>query len=152
MECNLPNTDPAGCAGRITSLTNPSNNFKLSCSNMGACAASTLNFTYVNSMVERVEQVSCSEQFACYNSKIIMDSTQSPGNQYIDKFDCTSPGACQGVVVQMIGGAAVNDVNCARAEYCPDCKIEVCNWDPALPPNAAAGNLICGAPKPCFRY
>eukprot|EP01083_Nonionella_stella_P286224 974127_1 len=52
MECNLPNTDPASCAGRITSFQNAQQNFKLKCSNSGACASSTLNFTYVNSMVE----------------------------------------------------------------------------------------------------
>eukprot|EP01084_Bolivina_argentea_P258443 435702_1 len=86
MECVLPNTDPAGCAGRITAFQNAGQNFKLTCSNVGACAAATLNFTYVNSMVERVEQISFSEAFAGYNAKIIMDSTQSAMKQYIDKF------------------------------------------------------------------
>eukprot|EP01084_Bolivina_argentea_P258444 435703_1 len=86
MECNLKNTNPAGCAGRITAFQNAGQNFKLTCSNVGACAAATLNFTYVNSMVERVEQISFSEAFAGYNAKIIMDSTQSAMKQYIDKF------------------------------------------------------------------
>eukprot|EP00481_Brizalina_sp_1-RS-2013_P000317 TRINITY_DN10888_c0_g1_i1.p1 TRINITY_DN10888_c0_g1~~TRINITY_DN10888_c0_g1_i1.p1 ORF type:complete len:117 (+),score=21.43 TRINITY_DN10888_c0_g1_i1:149-499(+) len=116
---------------------------------MGACAASTLNFTYVNSMVERVELLSCSEQFSCFNAKVIMDSTQSPGNQYLDIFECKAPGACQGVSLQMIGGASVNDLNCPRAEYCPDCTHEICEWDPALPIGVS---LLCGAPKPCFRF
>ncbi len=96
MECTrvLSNTYPAGCAGRITSFQNAGQNFKLKCSNSGACAASTLNFTYVNSMVERVEQISFSQPFAGFNSKIIMDSTQSTRKQYIDKFECKAQGAC----------------------------------------------------------
>jgi len=148
MECVLPNTDPAGCAGRNHAIINPSMNFKVKCSEQGACAASTLNFTYVNSMSERVEQVSFSEAFAGYNAKIIMDSTQSPRNQYLDKFECMAPGACQGVVVQVIGGASVNDVNCPRPEYCSGCEIQDCEW--TGPPNASP--LACGTGKSCFFY
>eukprot|EP01084_Bolivina_argentea_P119856 212479_1 len=99
MECNLKNTNPAGCAGRITAFQNAGQNFKLTCSNVGECAAATLNFTYVKSMVERVEQISFSEAFSGYNAKIIMDSTQSEMKQYIDKFECKAKGACHGATV-----------------------------------------------------
>eukprot|EP01083_Nonionella_stella_P286222 974124_1 len=101
MECILPNTDPAGCAARKLSIQNAEQNFKFICSNLGACAYSTLNFTYINSMVERVKQISFSEAFAGYNSTIIMDSTQSTRKQYIDKFECKAQGACQGATVQL---------------------------------------------------
>eukprot|EP01084_Bolivina_argentea_P262991 444973_1 len=89
MNCVLPNTDAAGCAGRITSFQNAGVNFKLKCTAPGACAGSTFNFTYVNSMVPCVEQISFSEPFAGFRAEIIMDSTQSTTiKHHIDKFEC----------------------------------------------------------------
>eukprot|EP01084_Bolivina_argentea_P111160 198420_1 len=40
IECKLKNTAVAGCAGRLTSLENAGQNFKMRCSKIGACAAS----------------------------------------------------------------------------------------------------------------
>eukprot|EP01084_Bolivina_argentea_P258442 435698_1 len=146
MECLLPNTNPMGCAGRITTLQNAGNNFKLKCGVIGSCAASTLNFTYVNSMVERVEQISFSEAFAGYNAKIIMDSTQSTTiKQYINKFECKAWGACEFINVYLIGGASLNHMDCPQPTFCENCKVYVCEW-------GANGERLCGTGKECFIY
>eukprot|EP01083_Nonionella_stella_P081577 224764_1 len=146
MHCTLPNTDPKGCAGRITSFENAGTNFKLTCSNTGACASATLNFTYVNSMVPRVEQISFSEAFAGYGATVIMDSTQSTTiKQYIDKFECKAWGACKNTNVYLIGGASLNDMDCPQPNFCKNCKVYVCEW-------GANGERLCGTGKECFIY
>lgn len=146
FECVLPNTDPAGCAGRLTSFANAGENFKVKCSNIGSCAASRLEFTYGSgSWVERVEQLLFSEPYAGYGATIVMDSTNSPRNQYIDKLECKAPNACMDMTVELFGGASVNDIDCAYGNYCPNCNIKICEW-------TSVGVKLCGTPKPCFRY
>eukprot|EP01083_Nonionella_stella_P116037 344515_1 len=145
MECNLPNTAVAGCAGRLTSIENAGQNFKMTCSNIGACAASQFTFNFVNSMVERIEQISFSEQFAGYMASVTIDSTNSARKQYIDKLECKAQGACQGTTIKAFGGASVNDVKCSMPNYCEGCTVSTCEWGPN-------GEEICDAPKACYYY
>eukprot|EP00483_Globobulimina_turgida_P010334 UN10354 len=121
MECVLPNTDPAGCAGRDTPITNPATNFKYVCSAIGSCASARISFVYENSHAERVEQICFSEQYAGYNAEVIMDSTNSAVKQYIDKFECKAYGACENLTVKLFGGSSINDVDCGRPSYCNNC-------------------------------
>eukprot|EP00483_Globobulimina_turgida_P000647 UN00647 len=148
LECVLAHTDPAGCAGRATTITNAATNFKMECSNIGACAAAQISFIYENSNAERVEQLCFSEQYAGYGATVIMDSTNSAIKQYIDKFECKAYGACENVNVKLFGGSSINDVDCGRPEYCSNCNIHECEWGAA----DAEGNRVelCGTPKACF--
>eukprot|EP00483_Globobulimina_turgida_P002124 UN02126 len=145
LECTLPNTDPAGCAGRATKMLNPPNNFVMECSARGACAQAQITFNFVGSAAERVEQVSFSEDYAGYRATVTIDSTQSAVKQYIDKFECKAFSACLETTVVLIGGAEINDVECPESVFCANCFIKECVWD-------IAGGLVCDVPKPCFGY
>jgi hypothetical protein len=150
MECVLSHLDPAGCAGRATTITNAATNFKFECSNLGACAQANITFNFVNSHAERVEQISFSEQYAGYNAIIVIDSTESAVKQYIDKFECKAPGACENAQVKCFGGSSVNDVDCPHPNYCTNCFIYECVWGP--PDAAGIKTELCGTGKACFLH
>eukprot|EP00483_Globobulimina_turgida_P002614 UN02618 len=144
MECLLPNTAAAGCAGRLTTINNAAANFKFRCGGRGSCASADIIFNFENSNAERVEQIQFSEDYAGYKATVTIDSTLSSVKQYIDKFECKSYGACQDTTVQLIGGASLNDVDCPYPSFCANCLIKVCEWEVLA---EGQKNLLCGTGK-----
>eukprot|EP00483_Globobulimina_turgida_P002442 UN02446 len=151
LECTLPNIDPAGCAGRETTMVNPPTDFKMTCSARGACASAKITYKFVGSGVERVEQMEFSEMYAGYRATVTIDSTESLTKQYINMLECKAFGACLDTTIILIGGASLNDVDCPEPDFCTNCNVKECVWGAAA---AADGTkpLLCDLPKACFGY
>jgi len=127
LTCTEPCVDTLNCwsecAQTTRTVTNPLENYSLTCSGTGSCAGSTLTFNYgAGGFTEKVN-FEFSGMYAAYGTTINVNSAQTARRLKVDKISCKAPGACENLTF-IANGADVNDVDCTIGNgACTNCFI-----------------------------
>eukprot|EP00483_Globobulimina_turgida_P012663 UN12686 len=130
--------DPQSCAGKISTITNPVENFEMLCDGFETCTGATLNINFspaASPNIERIKGLWFKGEYAAAGAVINISNQRGFGNKImIEEIVCDKPGAC--METQFIIGPnmelEIGNFYCS-ADACHGCSVRESMTSPPMP-------------------